>query len=159
MARYHVDNRLGGSQQNISTTFKTAVAMFSSSNATCRGRCVGIAMALDGAPNATDCQVVYAVERMTAGGTGINVTPNPTDSADQAARTTTQVNFSSEPTYTANTTHIFLRVLNQRASMQWNAQDTDAMLKWPTTVTNGLAIVALSPTVAVPVGIGAEFEE
>lgn len=159
MARYHVDNRIAGVQQNITTTFKTSLTLFSATGATCRGRAVSLSVGADGAPNATDCQIVYAVMRQTTtSGTRSAETPLPLDPADVASRTGSGANYTAEPTYAA-TSALWSRALNQRASMQWVAPDQDAGLRWPSTSDNGLAFVALSPTYASPVHISAEFEE
>ena len=122
----------------------------------CRGRAVGIAIGADGAPNASDCQIVYAVQRQTADGTGSAATPNPIVPADVASRSSAKVNYTAEGTYTLP---IWSRSLNQRASMQWVAQDTDAMLLWPATNLAGLALMALSPTYAAPALGGLDYED
>jgi hypothetical protein len=157
MARYHTNNRLTGTQQNLSTTFKTAVTIFGVTATLCRGRAVGIAIGADGAPNTTDCQVVYAVQRQsTSSGSAIIATPNPLVPGDVASRSKSQVNYTTEPVYTLP---IWSRVLNQRASMQWTAPDTDAALLWPATNDVGLAFMALSPTYAAPVLISCDYED
>jgi hypothetical protein len=165
MARYHVDNRMAGSEQAVTTTYKTLVSVVASSAPILRrGRCVAIAVGADGAPNATDCQIVWTVQRITVnpGGTGgTTATPNPIVPADSASSMFSQVNFTSEGTYTLP---IWTRCLNQRASMQWVAQDTDAMLLWPATATassngNGLVFLVLSPTYASGALTGVEYED
>lgn len=139
MARYHVDNDFGGTKQNLSTSYKTLTSVFAATATLCRGRAVGIAIAAFGAPNATDCAVVYTVERMTVDGTGTSATPNPIVPADVASRSTSKANYTIEGTYTLP---IWTRTLNQRASMQWTAPDTDAALLWPATNAAGLVLVA-----------------
>ena len=155
MARYHVDNRFAGTQQNITTTYKSQTAIAAATATLCRGRAVGFAVGADGAPNATDCQIVYTVERVTAAGTGTSATPNPLG-PDVASRSVATVNNTIEGTYTLP---IWSRVLNQRASMQWVAQDTDAMLIWPATNLNGVIGLALSPTYAAAVFFGIDYED
>jgi hypothetical protein len=66
------------------------------------------------------------------------------------------VNYTAEPTVSLP---IFSRVLNQRASQQWAAQDNDAMLSWPATNIFGLALQALSPTFATAVFMGLDYED
>lgn len=157
MARYHVDNRMTGTQQNLTTTYKTLTAVFATSATLCRGRVVGIAVGADGAPNATDCQIVYAVQRLsTTGGTATTAVANPIVPGDVASRSTCTVNYTAEGTYTLP---IWARALNQRASMQWTAPDTDAALLWPATSFNGPALMALSPTYAAPALGGLETED
>ena len=85
MARYHVDNRMAGSQQAVSTTYKTALAVTAATATLCRGRAVSFKIGPDGAPNATDCQIIYTVERQTAAGTSSAATP-VADRASPASR-------------------------------------------------------------------------
>jgi hypothetical protein len=66
--KYEVNNRLAGTQQNISTTYgatSVAVSVFGTTGALVRGKLVEYAFGADGAPNASDCQIVYDVSRMT----------------------------------------------------------------------------------------------
>lgn len=157
MSRYHTDNRMAGVQQNLTTTYKTMLALYGVTASLCRGRTVALSVGADGAPNATDCQIVYAVQRQsTSGGTRSAATPNPIVPADVASRTGNGSNYTAEGTYTLP---IWSRVLNQRASMQWVAQDNDAMLLWPATNDVGLAFMALSPTYAAPALIGVDYED
>lgn len=144
MARYHLDSRQAGTGANLTTaTYKTSVAVWAVTATLCRGRAVGVAIGTDGAPNATDCQIVYAVQRQTADGTGTSQAGAPLIPGDVASRSTSKVNYSIEPTYSGI---IWARVLNQRASMQWTAPDIDAALSWPATNLAGLALGAMSPT-------------
>lgn len=156
MARYHFDNRFAGTQQNLTTTYKTISAVWSVTATLRRGRAVALQIGADGAPNATDCQIVYNVLRQTADGTGTSATPNPLFPADAASSMNAKVNYTAEPTSALS---LWTRSLNQRASMQWAAQDVDAMILWPATNLNGLAMLALSPTYAAPVLCGMEYED
>jgi len=156
MARFHVDNRMTNAQQALTTTFKTQVQVWSATATLCRGRAVALQMGPDGAPNATDCQIVYNVQRATADGTSTVFTPNPINPADVASRMVAHNAYTAEGTYALP---IFSRSLNQRASMQWAAQDTDAMLQWAATNLVGLALLALSPTYATNVLFGMEYDD
>ena len=156
MARYHADNRITNAQQAITTTNKTQVQIWAATATLCRGRAVALQMGPDGAPNATDCQIVYGVQRATADGTSTVFTPNPLNPADVASRMVCHNAYTAEGTYYLP---IFTRSLNQRASMQWAAQDIDAMLTWAATNLVGLALVALSPTYASNVLFGIEWDD
>ncbi len=156
MSRYYFDNRFAGSQQNLSTTAKTLSAVWSLTATLRRGRCVALSVGADGAPNATDCQIVYQVQRQTADGTATAATPNPRFPADAATSMGAKVNYTAEGTYSLIQ---WARSLNQRASMQWAAQDVDAMILWPATNLSGLALVALSPTYAAAALGGIEYED
>ena len=156
MARYYVDNRFAGSQQPLTTTAKSQTGVWSLTATLRRGRCVAVHVGADGAPNATDCQIVYQVQRITAAGTATAATPNPRFPADQASQMAAQVNWTAEGTYTLPQ---WARSLNQRNSMQWAAQDVDAMILWPATNLAGLVATALSPTYAANVLAGFEYED
>jgi len=156
MARYHVDNRFAGTQQAITTTYKTQVTITALTATLCRGRAVALAYGPDSVPNATDCNIVYTIQRQTAAGTATAATPNPLVPADVASRSGAFVNYTAEGTYTLP---IFSRALNQRASQQWAAQDNDAMLLWPATNIVGLALLALSPTFNTAVFMGLDYED
>lgn len=150
MPLYSVSNRLAGTQQNLTTTYKTIVALTAATATLKRGKLMEIAFGADGAPNATDCQIVYDVSRQTAAGTSTGATPNPKDPADVAAGTVASVNFTAEGTITANSS-LWNKALNQRASQIWYARDEANALIWPATNLAGLACRALSPTYAAPV--------
>lgn len=156
MARYHADNRITNTQQAISTTPKTQVQTWSATATLRRGRAVALQVGPDGAPNATDCQIVYQVQRATADGTSTVFTPNPLFPADVASSMVNHNAYTVEGTYTLP---IWSRSLNQRASMQWAAQDDQAMLLWPATNLAGLALIAFSPTYNANVLFGMEYED
>ena len=149
MPKYHTDNRLAGTQQNLAATFKTLVALTAATATLKRGRIMELLVGADGAPNATDCQIVYDVSRQTAAGTSTAITPTPKDPADVAAGTVGAANFTAEGTITATSTLLNMS-LNQRASQRWFAMDENDGLIWPATNLAGLAVRALSPTYAAP---------
>ena len=111
-----------------------------------------------GTPNATDCNIIYAVNRQTNTGLASVATPNPIFPSDAASVSFAQVNFTSEPTVNATST-IWMRSLNQRASMQWTAPDQDANLLWPATASAGLVGMSLSTTYNDIAFWGFEFED
>jgi hypothetical protein len=96
----------------------------------------------DGAPNATDCAIVYDISRLTSAGTATAVVPVPIDNTTSAAGTVGQANFTAEPTVTAASS-LYMIALNQRASLR---VFFDQGLRWPATNLNGLVFRALSPT-------------
>jgi hypothetical protein len=148
---------MAGVQQNLTTTFKTMLSLYGVTATLCRGRAAEISVGADGAPNATDCQIVYAVQRQsTSGGTRSALTPNPKVPGDVASRTGSGAGYTAEGTYTLP---VWARALNQRASMQWAAPDTDAMILWPATNDVGLVFLALSPTYAAPAFVGVDYED
>jgi hypothetical protein len=101
----------------------------------------------DGAPNATDCQIVYDVVRETAVGTGVASTPNPLFPVDVASRQLNKINDTIEPTIASPPLSLLAIALNQRASQRWIAAPGKELL-FPATNGNGAACRALSPTYA-----------
>lgn len=159
MARYHADNAMGGTMQVITTTLKTQISVTAQTTGLCRGRAVGIAIGPSGAPSATDCNVLFTIQRQTAAGTSTSITPNPIFPADVASRSVCTANSTAEPT---SALCIWSRPLNQRSSMQWVGQDTDANLFWPATNLAGLAGMCLVVTGAAytgPVFFGIDYED
>lgn len=144
MPVYTTNNRMGGVQQAMSTAFKTAVALTAATATLKRGKLTDLTVGADGAPNATDCQIVWDVSRQTGAGTSTAATPTPLDSADVAAGTVGAINFTAEGTITAGTS-LLAMALNQRASQRWAAVPGSELV-WPATNLAGLAVRALSPT-------------
>ena len=147
MGMYSTNNRLAGSQQNLSTSFKSLVGLNAATASLRRGRLWEIEVGTDAAPNATDCPVTWDIARQTAAGTGTSATPLALNPADAASDTVATVNYTAEPTVTAASTLLAL-ALNQRASQRWVAFSPDQALVWPATNLAGLVIRALSPTYA-----------
>lgn len=150
MARYSTNNRLAGTQQAISTTFKSQVHLV-----TVRGSLMDMSFGADGAPNATDCQIVYDVSRITGVGTATAMTPLALDNTSAAAGVVAAGNHTAEPTVTA-TSSMYMVPLNQRASLR---VFLDQGIKWPSTSVNGVVFRALSPTYAANVGVTLTHDE
>jgi hypothetical protein len=157
MAKFQTNSRLATTplQTSLTASIKTMIEIASA--ATGRGQVYELEVGADGAPNATDCQIFYNVQRLTVTGTGVASTPNPLNPADAASRTTTKINHTIEPTITANSSLLGL-ALNQRASQRWIAAPGSELI-WPNTSANGLSIGALSPTYAAPVLCTALYDD
>jgi hypothetical protein len=104
--------------------------------------------------------VIYNVSRQTAAGTGgTTLTTNPIVPADVASRSVAIANFTAEGTVALV---LWARSLNQRSSMQWVGQDTDANLLWPATNLAGIcgqAIVPSSGAYTGPIFFGVDYED
>lgn len=143
MAKYALHNRLAGTQQVMTTTFKT-VTQLSAATATLRRASISeIMIGADSVPNATDCPITYDVSRSTTIGTGTAGTPTKADEADAASDTVGTLNHTAEPTITAASS-LWSIALNQRASQRWVARDGDELII-PAVNLNGIALRALSP--------------
>ncbi len=160
MALYSTNNRLAGTQQALTTTFKTQMSLTAATGAATlkRGWIYEWEVGADGAPNATDCAIVYDWSRQTAAGTSTSATPNPLDSADTAAGLVCTVNFTAEGTITAASSLMSV-ALNQRNSQRWIARDEKSALIIPATNLAGIAARALSPTYASTVVVTEMFAE
>jgi hypothetical protein len=135
MAKYAIGNDLGGSQQAVSTSYKTLVSMFATTGTLRRGKMYDILIGTNGTP--ADNFLEWDVSRMTADGTGSAITPNALDPADGAAAGTAKANYTVEPaTITANSSVFYVGV-NQRASYRWVAAPGSELV-YPATANNGL---------------------
>lgn len=142
MPDYVTHNGLGGTQQALSTAYKTLLVMKAASGTqTRRGRIKEILIGTDGTP--ADQVVDWDVSRQTADGTATSVTPNALDPADAAALGISQANATAEGTITANSSVFFVGV-NQRASYRWVASPGSELV-YPATNLAGFALRAKSP--------------
>lgn len=147
MALYSMNNTQAGSQQNLSSSYKTLVSLTAATGAATlkRGWIYEWEVGLDGAPNSTDCAVTWDWSRQTTLGTGTSNTPSPLDLADSAAGLVSTVNYTVEPTITVS---LMTVALNQRNSQRWIARDEKSALIVPATNVAGIAGRAKSPTYA-----------
>jgi hypothetical protein len=119
MAKYEANNALGGTQQNVSSGYKTLLSLnASSATAVRRAKVYDVLIGTNGTP--ADNFIEWDISAMTAAGTGSAVTPTKLDPADAAALTVAVANYSAEPTVTANSSLFYIGV-NQRASYRWVA--------------------------------------
>jgi hypothetical protein len=114
----------------------------------------------DGAPNATDCAIVWhALLQSTAGTGGVTMTIVPLDPADAATGSVALGNFSAEPTGTFATIRWSLGA-NQRASYRWVVNPGGpGELTIPATNLTGIGIRAQSPTYASTASVCMFFRE
>ncbi len=120
MARYAASNQLAGSEQNLSSSYKTLVAVTAATGATTlrRGWIDEVIVGADGSINSTDCQITWDWSPQTAAGTSSAVTPQPTlDGSDAAALLTYAANFTAEGTVTASA-NLLTFATNQRQSQR-----------------------------------------
>ncbi len=157
MAIYSESNKLAGSQGNLTNTAATQVSLTAATGAATlkRGWLYEWEVGADGAPNSTDCAIIYDWIRQTTLGTGTSATPSPLDLADTAAGLVCTVNYTVEPSVTVSLISV---ALNQRNSQRWIAKDQKSSLIVPATNVAGIAGRARSPTYASTV-IMTEFHE
>lgn len=127
------------------TANKTAVTIIAA--ATVRPKIFEFAAGLTTAPNSTDQQLEFALQRFTAAGTAASApVALPVDPGDVAALTTAGITHSVEPTYTA-TGILFDQAINQRGMFRWVAQPGFELMA-PATVANGIGLKNVAITVA-----------
>lgn len=137
MARYATSNTIGGTQQAVSTSYKTLVAAFASSGtAVRRGKVYDVLVGTNGTP--ADNYMEWDISRQTADGTATTVTPLAIDPADSAMLGVSKANYTVEGTITANSSVFYVGV-NQRASYRWVAAPGGELV-YPATNLNGFAL-------------------
>lgn len=141
--RYTVGTGHAGTQQAMTTTYKTLASLTAATGATTLRRAMiyDLMFGTDGTP--ADNAMVYKVDRQTTVGTGTAATPSPLDSQDAAALITATVNHTIEPTVTAATQLVEI-AMNQRASYRWVAAPGGELVV-PATNVAGLGARAKSP--------------
>lgn len=154
MAKYAITNLLGGTQQAISSTYKTLLSVFAGGTPR-RMRLVELIIACDGTP--ANNAITVDVSRMTADGTGTSVTPNPLTASDAASLATAKANYTAEPTVTANSSLLNM-AMNQQATLRWIA-DPDEDIISPATANNGFVIRAKSASYTGTMVVTAIYDE
>lgn len=157
--RYALDNTMGGTQQNLSTSFKTMLSLTAATGATTLRRAMiyEVEAGADNVPNATDCPIVGKIDRQTDVGTATAAAAAPLDQNDAAALITENVNNTIEPTVTANTI-LLPWALNQRAGFLWQAPPGGELVV-PAVNTAGLGLRVKSPNYAATYFAGVKFWE
>ena len=109
-----------GNQATTTSSNKTATSI--ASIAGLRPAIYEFTIGADGAPNATDCSIVFTFQLWTtSAGTSTAFTPFPLDVGYQAAKSSCGINHTAEPTYTAAATLWGPMGINQRATYRWVA--------------------------------------
>lgn len=142
MARYSFSNLHAGTQQNLSSSYKTLLSLTAATGATTlrRGWIYDIMVGADGTP--ADNSITYKVDRQTDVGTGTAGVGSPLDVGDAAGLLVETANNTIEPTVTA-ATQMFELAVNQRASYRWVAAPGGEVIV-PATNTAGLGVRAKS---------------
>ena len=142
MSAYSANNLLGGTQQALSTAYKTLLALTAATATLTSAEVAEFSVGTDGSPPA-DNVVQWDISRQTAAGTSTAVTPNAYNGAKRAAGTVASANFTAEGTITANSS-VWALPINQRASFRWVAVPGSELIV-PATNLAGFALRAKSP--------------
>jgi len=143
MAKYAISNGTAGTQQAMTTTYKTLISLTAATGATTLRKAwiYDVMFGADGTP--ADNVLTYKVDRQTTVGTGTAASAAPLETTDAAALITETVNHTAEPTVTTSTQLIEIPV-NQRASYRWVAAPGGELVV-PATDVAGLGARAKSP--------------
>ena len=146
MPLYSTSNLQAGSQQSLTATAATQVSITAATGTATlvRAHIYEVEVGADGAPNATDCAIIYDWVRQSTLGTGSTATPSPLDLADAAAGPISTVNYTVEPSTGVSLMAI---ALNQQNSQRWIAKEGSELII-PATNEAGIAGRARSPTYA-----------
>lgn len=162
MAAFTISNLNAGSQQNLSSSYKTILSVGAATGATTlrRGWLMEWEIGADNVPNATDCPISWSVDTMTAAGTATSLTPlvNDIGGGDAAALLSYLANYTAEPTVTASS-NLWYLPLNQRASYRVQMRDEWSAIIVPAVNLKGPVLRAKSPNYASTVGWRALIRE
>jgi hypothetical protein len=141
MAVYSVQ----GQQNTLTTTYKTALGFTAAASGTIRrGKVFDINVSQSGAPASTDTNIQFDLSAQTAAGTSTAYTAVTNDPADAVFSGLAGVNYTIEPTVTANSSRFNIG-LNQRAPYRWQTYlGSGAELVYPATASAGFVLRALS---------------
>lgn len=135
MADFAINNSLGGTQQNVSSTYKTILTVTAAASNARRGKVYDLLVGTNGTP--ADNYMEYDISRQTASGTATVITANALDPADSTLTSLCAANATAEGTVTANSSVFYVGV-NQRASYRWVAAPGSELV-FPATANNGFA--------------------
>ena len=145
MANYSINNSLGGTAQNMSSSYKSVCIVYASSGTQLRrGQIYDLSIGVDGTP--ADNALVWDISRQTAAGTATAAVPPPLNPADAAFLGIAALNATAEGTITA-TTSVFNLAMNQRASYRWVAAPGSELV-YPATNLAGFALRCKSASYA-----------
>ena len=153
MASYTVSNVNvnGGSLQSLAATAKSLLSVGAATGATTlrRGWLMEWEIGAGDVPNSTDCPIRWTIDTQTAAGTGTAAVVNVNDigGADAAALLVYTINYSAEPTITAQSA-LWALPLNQRASYRVQMRDEWSAIIVPAVNLKGPTFRALSPNYA-----------
>ena len=143
-------------QQSISTSYKSLINLAASSGTAARRiKIHEFVFGTDGTP--ADQAMTWDVSRTTAAGTGTAGVVVPLDLADAAFLGVATINYTAEPTVTANSS-LWVAGMNQRATHRWVAYPGQELVV-PATNLAGITFRAKSPGYTSTATAAVEFVE
>jgi hypothetical protein len=155
MAKFSVNNDMGGTKQAMAAAYKTLVAITAATATLTRGKIGDVLFGTPGTP--ADNAMEWDISRQTAAGTSTAATPASLGPFDRASGMVAAVNFTAEGTITAGSSMLYIPT-NQRASYRWSA-NPGYELEIPNTNLAGFAIRGRSATYTGTAGVQAYHEE
>lgn len=140
MAGYVLNNDLGGSKQNLSSSYKTIVSITAATATLCGALVSDVLIGTNGTP--ADNFVEWNISRQTTLGTGTAGVPVALNPQSRAAGSVGNLNLTVEPTITAASSVFYIGV-NQRSAYRWIAAPGSELVV-PAVNVNGLALQAKS---------------
>ncbi len=141
MAGYAASNLQAGTQQAMTTAYKTLLIALAQTTGLRRFKVIEFIFGTDG--TAADNAMVCDVSRATADGTSTSITPTKLDPADGTPSLITTGNHTVEPTVTA-ASRVEGWAFNQRATQRWVAYPGKELIA-PATNNAGFAFRLKSP--------------
>lgn len=146
---------------NVATGLKTFLDVQATSGQLRRGALYEWIVGASDVPNGSDCPIVGDISRMTAEGTAVTMTINPSVPLDTGtispALSTSKGNHTVEPTITAQSQLDYFS-FNQRSTMRWVAIQ-GGELWFPGVAASGLALRLRSPNYASTATVSFKFTE
>lgn len=158
MSNYHIDNTLAGSQQVMTSTYKTLLETLAQTTGIKRPKIWYFNVGPAGTPASSDTDLHADISRATATGTGSAATATLLDPADGAPSASSKVNHTAEGTVTAASS-VWYMGMNQRASFSWQTNDVSQMFTGPATNNAGFVMRARSTGYTGAVGGAWNFRE
>lgn len=156
---------LTANRQNLSTTFKTQIAVHATTSNLRRFSVASFSLGAADVPNVVDCAIEWELARMTADGTpGATFSTGFMEGLETGTQlipaATMKIGYTAEPTVTASSQFgDACGAMNQRGFFRWVAIDKDAEPKAPAVANNGIVLRALSTSYASKLACGLNFRE
>lgn len=139
---YFLSNSMGGTEQAITTTYKTLTRVEVPASSGKRFYVWEIEVGQNAAPNATDCQVEYDFGFCDATAAGTSTAATPYNAIDTSV-TLGKVNYTAEPTAYSVADTFWHKAINQRGAALWQAAP-GGEIYIPSSASEGPGLRALS---------------
>lgn len=155
---------LTANRQNVSTAFKTQIAVFATTGVLVRCKVASFSLGAADVPNAVDCAIEWDLSRMTADGTATTYLTTFMAGFETGTQrppaATMKIGYTAEPTVTTSSNcGDTSGSMNQRGYFRWAALDKDAEPEAPAVAASGFALRVLSTNFGSKMAVGLNFRE